>query len=97
MSTIRRFSSAAGDFEQRLAALLAFEGAQSESVEGAVAQILAAVRRDGDAAVIEYTRRFDHLDVRGMAELQLPGSELQAALKPCPRNSAERCTRRPSG
>jgi len=84
MSTIRRFSTRAGDFEQRLAALLAFEGAQSESVEGAVAQILAAVRRDGDAAVIEYTRRFDHLEVRGMAELELPGGELQAALEALP-------------
>ncbi len=80
MSAIRRLSSAEADFERRLAELLAFESAQDEGVECAVAEILAAVRRDGDAAVLACTRRFDGLEAASMAELELPKAELQAAL-----------------
>jgi hypothetical protein len=51
------------DFEVRLDALLAFEAAaQDESVDRTVAGILADVKARGDAAVIEYTRRFDGLE-----------------------------------
>ncbi len=78
--SIRRLSTADADFEERFAALLAFEGAQDEGVDRTVAEILAAVKRDGDAAVLEYTRRFDKLDASSMAELELPRGELEAAL-----------------
>ncbi len=80
MSAIRRLSSTDPDFERRLADLLAFESAQDEGVERAVAEILTAVRREGDAAVLAYTRRFDGLEAASMAELELPKAELQAAL-----------------
>ena len=49
---IKRFSSSDADFEARLAALLAFESAQDESVERAVAAILSDVKARGDAAVL---------------------------------------------
>ena len=80
MSAIRRLSSVDPDFERRLADLLAFESAQDEGVERVVAEILAAVRREGDAAVLDCTRRFDGLEAASMAELELPKAELQAAL-----------------
>ena len=77
---IRRLSSADEGFAATLDALLAFEGSTDAAIEDAVANILQAVRRDGDAAVVEFTRRFDHLDAADMAALELPKSELQAAL-----------------
>ena len=77
---IGRLSTRDPDFSQALAALLAFENAQDESVERAVAEILGAVRTVGDDAVLEYTRRFDHLDVKAMVDLELPRRELEAAL-----------------
>jgi histidinol dehydrogenase len=80
VSAIRRLSSADPDFERRLGDLRACEAAQDEGVERAVAEILAAVRRDGDAAVLDSTRRFDGLEAASMAELELPKAELQAAL-----------------
>jgi histidinol dehydrogenase len=88
--SIKRLSTADADFEPRFAALLAFEGAQDEAVERAVAEILAAVKRNGDAAVLEYTRRFDRVDAMGMAELELPRAELDAALAglPAPQREA---------
>ena len=84
MITIRRMTTTEPDFLSRLDALLAFESSTDDSIETAVAGILADVRRRGDAAVIDYTRRFDQLSVTSMAELELPKSELDAALSALP-------------
>ncbi|WP_374244215.1 histidinol dehydrogenase [Zoogloea sp.] len=81
---IRRLSSAEPGFAATLDALLAFESGTDAAIEQAVADILAAVRRDGDAAVVEFTRRFDRLDVADMAALELPRAELDAALAGLP-------------
>ena len=81
---ISRLDSRAADFRQRLAALIAYEPSQDEAIERVVADILRDVRSRGDAAVLDYTRRFDRLDVQDMAQLDLPRSELQAALDSLP-------------
>ena len=84
MISIKRFSSRDADFTPRLDALLAFESAQDESVDRTVAAILADVKARGDAAVVEYTNRFDRLAVTSLAELELSPSELQKALDGLP-------------
>ncbi|MDR2208526.1 MAG: histidinol dehydrogenase [Azoarcus sp.] len=80
MSTIRRLDARAPDFSAALDKLLAFESSADERIDHAVTEILRAVRERGDAAVLEYTRRFDGLDARSAAELEVPQSELKAAL-----------------
>jgi histidinol dehydrogenase len=77
---IRRLSSSDAGFVATLDALLAFDGGTDAAIEQAVADILQTVRLDGDKAVVEYTRRFDHLDAPDMAALELPKGELAAAL-----------------
>ena len=89
MIAIKRFSSRDADFGQRLDALLAFESAQDEAVDLAVADILAEVKARGDDAVIEYTRRFDRLNVQSMADLELARDELQQALDGLPSEQRE--------
>lgn len=84
MINIKRLSSGDADFRQRLDALLAFEGAQDESIDRTVAAILADVKTRGDVALIEYTNRFDRLNAQGMAELELTQAELQRALAGLP-------------
>ena len=84
MIEIKRLSSRDAGFAARLDALLAFESAQDESVDRTVATILADVRVRGDAALIEYTNRFDRLAVRSMAELEIPYQDLQQALENLP-------------
>ena len=84
MIRIKRLATTDADFEVRLDALLAFEAAQDESVDRTVASILADVKARGDAAVIEYTRRFDGLVVSSMNELELSQNELQQALSGLP-------------
>jgi len=79
-TAIRRLDARNAGFLAELDALLAFESEADERIDNAVTEILRGVRTTGDAAVIEYTRRFDHLDVREMAALELPKQELQAAL-----------------
>lgn len=84
MLTIRRFSSLEAEFLSQLDALLAFESATDDRIEHAVAEILANVRTVGDAAVLEYTRRFDQLDARSMIELELSKTELKTAFEGLP-------------
>ncbi len=81
---IHALDSSAPDFPARLRTLLAWEAEQDEAVERAVAGILRDVRVRGDAAVLEYTRRFDRLDVAAAGALELPASELQSALQALP-------------
>lgn len=84
MISIKRFSSRDADFEPRLTALLAFESAQDEAVDRTVAAILGDVKTRGDAAVVDYTNRFDRLAVRSMAELELARDDLHQALDGLP-------------
>ncbi len=81
---MQRFSSSDADFDARLAALLAFESAQDPQVDATVAAILADVKARGDAAVLEYTQRFDRVSAKALRELEIPQAELHAALKSLP-------------
>ncbi len=80
----RRLDSAAPGFEAELARLLAFEAAQDESVERATAAILGDVRARGDAALLEYTARFDRWNPAGAAELVVAPEEARRALEGLP-------------
>jgi histidinol dehydrogenase len=81
---IRRLSTRDAGFVATLDALLQFDHSTDDAIELTVAEILARVRKEGDAAVLDYTRRFDQLDVGTMAELELPRSELRHALDSLP-------------
>ena len=81
MAEVRRLSTAAPAFEGELARLLAFEAAQDEGVERATAEILAAVRARGDAALVEYTARFDHWQPASARDLEVPRAEADSALR----------------
>ncbi|HET6719534.1 MAG TPA: histidinol dehydrogenase, partial [Rhodocyclaceae bacterium] len=78
------FDSRSAEFTAQLDALLAFETAQDDSIDRTVAGILADVQKNGDDAVLTYTNRFDRLNAKAMAELELPRAELQAALDGLP-------------
>jgi len=84
MVDIKRLNAAADDFWPRLDALLAWESVSDEAVSGTVREILHAVQRRGDAAVIEYTNRFDRMQATSMADLTLDAAHLDAALAAIP-------------
>ena len=85
MIQVRRLDTTQPDFDARLAELLAFESAQDPQVEATVAAILADVKSRGDAALLEYTRRFDRVEAASVAALEVPRGDLRQALKRIPK------------
>jgi histidinol dehydrogenase len=78
-----RLSISDPGFEARFAALLAQARETTESVDRAVAEILADVRSRGDAAVLDYTARFDHLTLTADS-LRISAGEIDAAVASIP-------------
>ena len=84
MIALKRLASSAPDFAVRLAALLAFEAAQDPQIDTAVAALLADVKQRGDAALHDYTKRFDRVTAGSAAELEIGRADLQRALDGLP-------------
>ena len=80
MIEIARFKTTESNFDEKLDQLLAWEQATDSEVVTTVAAILDRVRRQGDTALLEYTRQFDRLALTSATELELTGEELQVAL-----------------
>jgi histidinol dehydrogenase len=80
MVDIQRLNSADADFHTRLDALLAWEQVSDAQVEQTVREIIAAIRTRGDAALLEYTNRFDRMQATSVAELEIGRERLHAAL-----------------
>jgi len=76
---ITRLDSGDSDFQSKLDALLAWESVSDTAVFNTVNDILNDVRSRGDAAVLEYTQKFDRLEVSTMAELTMGAERLKQA------------------
>ncbi len=81
---IRRLATGDAGFEAAFAELQHWSAETDAAIEQRVAEILADVRARGDAAVLEYTRRFDRVDAADMAALQIGPAELHVALDGLP-------------
>jgi len=77
---IRRLSTADAAFDKQFSELLAWEAVSDTAVQTAVETILRDVRMRGDAALLEYSQRFDRLSIDNAAALELPKARLQQAL-----------------
>ena len=94
---IRKLSSRSAGFDAELTKLLAFEETADEKLEATVASILNDVRKRGDAAVLEYTRKFDRLPLADAAAMELSRDELHVAFEGLPaeqRNALEQAAQR---
>lgn len=81
---IRKLSSRDANFNSDLTKLLAFEETADEALEIVVANVLKDVRQRGDAAVLEYTAKFDRLPLANAQAMELPRDELRAAFDGLP-------------
>lgn len=79
-----RLSTAAATFEADFAARLHWSADTDAAIEQRVADILADVQKRGDAAVLEYTARFDGLTASQLSALELTQAELKAAFDAIP-------------
>ena len=81
---LRLLDSTDAGFDAELGSLLAYSADADAAIEATVEAILADVRERGDAALLEYTARFDGLEFESVAELEIGRYELQAALDALP-------------
>ena len=79
-TAIARLNAADPDFAHHLDHLLSWESVSDDAVNQRVLDIIQAVRERGDAAVVEFTQRFDGVEAQSMAELILPRERLELAL-----------------
>jgi len=85
------------DFYQQLDTALAWEASIDGEVASIVTDILADVKKRGDEAVIEYTNRFDRMNLQTAAEFELDKAELEQALEsidPAQRDALEQAAKR---
>ena len=80
MTMVTQLKTSDADFLSRLDLLLAWEQSTDSEVVTTVSAILEDVRQRGDAALLEYTAKFDRLEAASAAELELNSDELGAAL-----------------
>ena len=80
-----RLSTTQADFETLFQQRLHWSADTDAAIEQRVADILADVKQRGDAAVLEYTARFDDLQAPNMAALELTQAELKAAFEGLPK------------
>jgi len=84
----RRLDSRAAGFARDFDGLVGAKRAAEENVDAVVAAIVADVRRRGDAALLEYTARFDRLDIAA-AGLRLPAERIDQAMSHAPARAVE--------
>ena len=84
LATPARLSTASSTFEAEFKARLHWSAETDAGIEQRVADILRDVQQRGDAAVLDYTARFDGLQATVMAELELTQAELKLAFEGLP-------------
>ncbi|WP_029413542.1 histidinol dehydrogenase, partial [Paracidovorax oryzae] len=83
-ATPARLHTQSADFETAFRERLHWSADTDAAIEQRVADILADVQARGDAAVLEYTQRFDGLQADSVAVLELSQAELKAAFETLP-------------
>jgi histidinol dehydrogenase len=86
---IRRLDTRSENFAAELAALTAWSEERDAEVSVKVADIIRAVRRDGDAAVLEFTNRFDRRDAQSVEALEVSHERMRQALNAIPKAQRE--------
>jgi len=84
MADIHKLDSGAADFQARLDELLAWDNVSDKTVNDTVNDIIARIRAEGDAALVEFTNRFDGWQVEDTADLEIPLARLEQAWNSIP-------------
>ena len=79
-----RLHTAQADFEALFQARLHWSADTDSAIEARVAAIVSDVQQRGDAAILEYTARFDGLQAQHVEDLEIGAAELRAAFDGLP-------------
>ncbi len=86
---IKRLTTTQNDYQEQMDALLAWEGVSDDQVNSTVRDILKNIRLRGDEALVEYTNKFDRMNVSSMKELTFIKEQLDTAYKNIPADQRE--------
>ena len=89
MADIRKLNTADTDFQQQLDALLAWDSVSDGPVNQVVHEVIAQIRARGDAALVDYTNRFDAWEAKSAADLEIPLARLRQAWETIPADQRE--------
>jgi histidinol dehydrogenase len=89
MADICKLTTADSDFGEQLDALLAWESVSDGSVNQVVQDVIGEIRARGDAALIDYTQRFDGWMAHSPADLEIPLARLEQAWEAIPTRQRE--------
>ena len=78
---VKRLNSQDTGFKEILLSSLSLPMADDEAIDAAVAKILLAIKERGDAAVLDFTKQFDRLNVASVSELEIPSKDLEQAYR----------------
>ncbi len=87
--SIKRLKTDQPDFERALRQAVDWDDSVDEQIQATVRDILQAVRRDGDAAVLRYTAQFDRLKAENVAQLEVSAERQQQALERIPQDQRQ--------
>lgn len=86
---IKRLTTTQPDYQEQMDTLLAWEGVSDDQVNSTVKDILKNIRLRGDEALIEYTNKFDRMNVSSMKELTFSKEQIDTAYKNIPADQRE--------
>jgi histidinol dehydrogenase len=88
MVKIRRLKSSDSDFERTLLSSLSIPSADDSAIEQTVLGILNTIQQNGDKALLQYTRQFDGINAKSVADLEIDSTQMAAAYKDLPKEQA---------
>ncbi len=86
---IKKLKSTDKNFLSELKKLLAFDSDGNEEIVKTVHDIVSLVRKDGDKALLEFTKKFDRISINSVQGLEISQNELSEALDKIPQNTRE--------
>ena len=89
MVQIKKLNTQDQNFKSQLNQLIFFEDQGSVQIEKTVTDILSDVKKRGDEALVEYTKKFDHVDFSHIEELEISKEELNLALENLAKSSRQ--------
>lgn len=83
-----RFELGESGFEEKFTAFLSAKRENDADLNGTVAQIIADVRKNGDTALFDYTKRFDQMELTSQS-IRVSEKEIEEAVKSCKKETLD--------
>lgn len=81
MITLKQLTTTDPQFWTQLHQVLAWDSVSDQAIQQTVTEIIQTVKLQGDAAVLDYTRRFDRREVESLAQLEVSPERMAQAVQ----------------